>query len=147
MRKLWVNASPGRDRNADLIFHFYQELPKYIRVVTQEEAKIAALNLIARWPTFGSAFFEVKQSSDVRLPEYVIVAINKHGDILITHPFTRISNWSSGNTYFHMTAGSLVRGEKLLFETPLGYKMDDLLSSYISLLVSNMGRRKSMIMG
>ncbi|XP_046402414.1 myosin-VIIa-like isoform X2 [Ischnura elegans] len=219
MRKLWVNAYPGRDRNADLIFHFYQELPKYIRgyhKVSREEAvvlaayifiakyghmklesslaveilkqivpsdilrtktnsdwiksisdvlqrnsgmspddaKIAALQIIAKWPTFGSAFFEVKQSSEPRFPEMVIVAINRSGvsiihpqtkDILDTHPFTRISNWSSGNTYFHMTAGSLVRGQKLLFETPLGYKMDDLLSSYISLLVSNMGRRKSLI--
>lgn len=61
-------------------------------------------------------------------PEHLLIAINKNGvslidpntkNILVTHPFTRISNWSSGITYFHMTIGNLVRGSKLLCETSL----------------------------
>uniref|UniRef100_A0A8C7NR28 Myosin VIIAb n=1 Tax=Oncorhynchus mykiss TaxID=8022 RepID=A0A8C7NR28_ONCMY len=193
MKKLWTNTIPGKDSMADYIFHYYQELPKYLRgyhqcsreevfqlgaliyrvkfeedksqfpnipkmlkelipqdqirhlspddwkrsIVaffnkqsgkTREEAKLSFLKVIFKWPTFGSAFFEVKQTSDPNFPEILLIAINKHGvslidpkskDILTTHPFTKISNWSSGNTYFHITIGNLVRGTKLLCETSL----------------------------
>ncbi|KAI5704932.1 hypothetical protein M8J75_010185 [Diaphorina citri] len=201
MKKLWTNTVPGKDRNADLIFHFHQELPKLLRGyhkcskeeaaklaalvyrvrfgeskqelqaipqmlrelipsdsikiqsrMSPEDAKITFLKIIYRWPTFGSAFFEVKQTTEPNYPEMLLIAINKHGvslihpqtkEILVTHPFTRISNWSSGNTYFHMTIGNLVRGSKLLCETTLGYKMDDLLTSYISLMLSNMNKQRT----
>ncbi|ODN02660.1 Myosin-VIIa [Orchesella cincta] len=218
MRKLWTNTVPGKDRMADLIFHYHQELPKYLRgyhkCTKEEAAKLAALiyrvrfdeskqelqqipqllrelipsdlaklqspndwkraivaaynqdagmspedakqnflKIIYRWPTFGSAFFEVKQTTDPSYPELLLIAINKQGvslihpqtkEILVTHPFTKISNWSSGNTYFHMTIGNLVRGSKLLCETSLGYKMDDLLTSYISLMLTNMNKQRSL---
>ncbi|XP_053723451.1 unconventional myosin-VIIa-like isoform X12 [Synchiropus splendidus] len=217
MKKLWTNTVPGKDSFADSIFHFYQELPKYLRgyhrcsreevlqlaaliyrvkfeedkshfpsipkilrelvpqdllrqmspddwkrsVVayfnkqagkSREEAKLMFLKIIYKWPTFGSAFFEVKQTTEPNYPEILLIAINKHGvslihpktkEILTTHPFTKISNWSSGNTYFHVTIGNLVRGSKLLCETSLGYKMDDLLTSYISQMLTSMNRQRS----
>lgn len=218
MKKLWTNTVPGKDRNADIIFHYHQELPKLLRGyhkcskeeatklaaliyrvrfgeskqelqsipqmlrelvpadlhksqgpndwkraivaaynqdvgLTSEDAKINFLKIIYQWPTFGSAFFEVKQTTDPNYPELLLIAINKQGvslihlqtkEMLATHPFTRISNWSSGNTYFHMTIGNLVRGSKLLCETALGYKMDDLLTSYISLMLTNINRQKTL---
>uniref|UniRef100_A0A3P8Q495 Myosin VIIAa n=1 Tax=Astatotilapia calliptera TaxID=8154 RepID=A0A3P8Q495_ASTCA len=217
MKKLWTNTVPGKDSFADSIFHYYQELPKYLRgyhkcsreevfqlaaliyrvkfeddkshfptipkmlrelvpqdlirqmspddwkrsVVayfnkqagkSREEAKLMFLKVIYKWPTFGSAFFEVKQTTEPNYPEILLIAINKHGvslidpkskDILTTHPFTKISNWSSGNTYFHITIGNLVRGSKLLCETSLGYKMDDLLTSYISQMLTTMNKHRS----
>ncbi|XP_026243058.2 unconventional myosin-VIIa isoform X4 [Urocitellus parryii] len=214
MKKLWTTTVPGKDPMADSIFHYYQELPKYLRgyhkctreevlqlgaliyrvkfeedksyfpsipkllreLVPQdlirqispddwkrsivayfnkhagkskEEAKLAFLRLIFKWPTFGSAFFE--QTTEPNFPEILLIAINKYGvslidprtkDILTTHPFTKISNWSSGNTYFHITIGNLVRGSKLLCETSLGYKMDDLLTSYISQMLTAMSKQR-----
>ncbi|XP_054649409.1 myosin VIIAa isoform X10 [Dunckerocampus dactyliophorus] len=217
MKKLWTSTVPGKDSFADSIFHYYQELPKYLRgyhkcsrdevfqlaaliyrvkfeddkshfptipkmlrelvpqdlirqmspddwkrsVVaffnkqagkSREEAKLMFLKIIYKWQTFGSAFFEVKQTTEPNYPEILLIAVNKHGvslidpktkDILITHPFTKISNWSSGNTYFHITIGNLVRGSKLLCETSLGYKMDDLLTSYISQMLTTMNKQRS----
>lgn len=46
-------------------------------------------NFIFRWPTFGSAFFEVKQTTEPNYPEMLLIAINKHGVSLI-HPQTKV---------------------------------------------------------
>ncbi|GMT03904.1 hypothetical protein PENTCL1PPCAC_26078, partial [Pristionchus entomophagus] len=145
MRKLWLNAQPGEDKVADLVFHFHQELPKYLHgyhactkddavklgalllrartredmaaplaqlsqllpdlvpkdlvksfsssewkkqltkayekvsSLSTEEAKISFLDKVSRWPTYGSAFFMVKQSSDPGFPEKLQLAINRNG--------------------------------------------------------------------
>ncbi|GCB71644.1 hypothetical protein scyTo_0001644, partial [Scyliorhinus torazame] len=108
---------------------------------SREEAKLSFLKIVYKWPTFGSAFFEVKQTTEPNYPEILLIVINKHGvslidpktkDILTTHSFTKISNWSSGNTYFHITIGNL------------GYKMDDLLTSYISQMLTSMNKQRTM---
>ncbi|GMT32791.1 hypothetical protein PFISCL1PPCAC_24088, partial [Pristionchus fissidentatus] len=211
MRKLWLNAQPGEDKVADIVFHFHQELPKYLHgyhscskedavklaalllrartredmaaplaqlsqlqselvpkdhtksysssewkkqitkayekvsSMSTEEAKIAFLQKVSRWQTYGSAFFMVKQSSDPGLPEKLQIAINRNGlflynaetkNLVIQYPLTAISNWASGNTYFHVSVGSTNgKQARLLLETSMSYKMDDLLTSYLSLLI------------
>lgn len=155
MKKLWINTVPGRDKNADQIFYFPQELPKYLRgyhktskqelielgalvyrsrfgsdqtllsqipqmiadlvpsdmvkiqtnsnwkssisaaylqhgIMTEEEAKENFLKKIYQLPTFGTAFFEVKQTSDPTYPQMVIIGINKNG-VSVIHPQSRVS--------------------------------------------------------
>ena len=57
---------------------------------------MAFLKIIYRWPTFGSAFFEVKQTTDPNYPELLLVAINKQGVSLI-HPQSKVSNFIKVN--------------------------------------------------
>ena len=55
-----------------------------------EAAKEAFLQYIHTWTTFGSAFFDVKQTTENSYPEVVTIAINKRG-ISIIHPQTKVS--------------------------------------------------------
>jgi len=208
LRKLWSSSVPGKDRKADIIFHFHQELPKLLRGYHQcskeeaailgalvyranhaesraditsviknilprdlikiqssyewkknivraynkdsgmspDEAKVAFLKVIYRWPTYGSAFFEVNQVSDPNFPENMLVAINKQGisiihmqskDLLATIPFGHIMHWASGPTFFTITVGDSASCSKLMMETSLGYKMNDLLISYIAMVIAS----------
>jgi myosin VIIa len=154
MKKLWINTVPGKDENADHIFYFPQELPKYLRGyhksdkttavtlaayiyrakfgvdrsfllgpgfevqmfvpadiirlqstsewrkqillaynknegMTSEDAMNAFLRIISDWSTFGTAFFDVKQSTDSSLPEIIIIGINKNG-VNVIHPQRKV---------------------------------------------------------
>jgi len=214
LRKLWSSSVPGKDRKADIIFHFHQELPKLLRGYHQcskeeaailgalvyranhaesraditsvmknilpcdlvkiqssyewkkdivraynkdsgmspDEAKVAFLKVIYRWPTYGSAFFEVNQVSDPSFPENILVAINKQGvsiihrqskDLLASIPFSHIIHWASGPSFFNITVGDSASFTKLMMETSLGYKMDDLLTSYIAMVIASQESVKS----
>ncbi|XP_045469872.1 myosin-VIIa-like [Harmonia axyridis] len=114
---------------------------KYNSKITVENAKLEFLKIIYEWPTFGATFFEVTENG--KSNERRVVAINKKGvniihpdtkDILETLEFSELNNWSSGNNYFQLKAGNYVKGRKLLFNTSIGYKMDELLTSYTDYL-------------
>lgn len=161
MKKLWVNVVPGKDVNADQIFYYHQELPKYLRgfhkctkqdaielaalilhasydndfnqaqvgvqyikelipadlikaagssewkksilneyknsgEMTVEKAKLKFLKTIYKWPTFGSTFFEVKQTTEPTLPDIILIGINKQG-VNILHSQTKVIIYNSTN--------------------------------------------------
>lgn len=154
MKKLWVNTAPQKDPNADQIFYYHQEVPKYLKgyhkctkqdafklaalilrakfndnltevqaflqrglkeVVPVDvikaasasdwrrnilaeyssaklgsaDAKTAFLKILSKWPTFGSTFFEVKQTTVKAYPEICLIAINRNG-VNIIHPHTKV---------------------------------------------------------
>ena len=57
----------------------------------KEDAKLAFLKLIQKWPTFGSAFFDVKQTANESIPQNIIIAINKLGKFHMRHT---IQSWT-----------------------------------------------------
>ncbi|XP_038575317.1 unconventional myosin-VIIa-like [Micropterus salmoides] len=110
--------------------------------ITVQEAKIAFLRAISSWPTFGCTFFEVKQTCESSYPNTVLIAISKQGislidpktkELLVMHPFRRITEYHSSGSYFQMTIGTLVRGNNFVCETSQANTMEDLLRSYISM--------------
>ncbi|XP_073705873.1 unconventional myosin-VIIb [Garra rufa] len=121
--------------------------------ISIDEAKLQFLKTISQWPTFGCVFFEVKQTSEKRYPSIITLSISKQGvtiinpttkEVLVMHLFSKITSWSSGSTYFHLTIGNLVQGNTLLCETSMGYRISDLLSSYKDMYLNEIPRvRKS----
>lgn len=51
----------------------------YLKDLDEFEAKEEFLKMIQKYPTFGSTFFVVKQTTDANLPETILIAINRHG--------------------------------------------------------------------
>jgi len=60
-----------------------------VKGLTANDAKVEFLRTVQEWPTFGSAFFEVKQSAEPNYPEQILVALNRVG-VHIMHPVTKV---------------------------------------------------------
>uniref|UniRef100_A0A3Q3XBS1 Uncharacterized protein n=1 Tax=Mola mola TaxID=94237 RepID=A0A3Q3XBS1_MOLML len=107
--------------------------------ITVQEAKIAFLKATSSWPTFGCAFFEVKQNCESSYPNAVLVVISKQGvslvdpqtkEVLILHPFSRITDCDSNGSYFHLTISTIARSIEFICET---LHVTNLVRSYITM--------------
>lgn len=118
-----------------------QILPKVHRDhLTEDHAKMLFLQELSHFACFGSTFFVVKQQNDEALPETLLIAINSTGfhmldpatkEILRSYEYSQLGIWSSGKNHFHIRFGNMIGASKLLCSTTQGYKMDDLLASYV----------------
>nr|XP_016936706.1 myosin-VIIa isoform X1 [Drosophila suzukii] len=118
-----------------------QILPKLHRDhLTEDDAKLQFLQELSHFSCFGSTFFVVKQQNDDTLPETLLVAINSSGfhlldpqtkETLRSYEYSQLGIWSSGKNHFHIRFGNMIGASKLLCSTTQGYKMDDLLASYV----------------
>ncbi|KAL7044735.1 hypothetical protein ACKWTF_002035 [Chironomus riparius] len=107
--------------------------------MTESECKLEFLKFLQNQDMFGSTFFVVNQKTINHFPPTLLIAINRNGFYIMdakknnlkSYSYNELSFWSSGNTYFQITFGNIMGGTKLLCETTQGYKLDDLLSSYI----------------
>ncbi|XP_037537916.1 unconventional myosin-VIIa [Nematolebias whitei] len=108
--------------------------------ITVQEAKTAFLRKISIWPTFGCAFFEVKQTCEPDYPNPLWIVISKKGvsfinpktkGLEVMRQFTDILEYSSKGNIFQMTTRTLVGGISFICETPQAYTMEDLVRSYV----------------
>ncbi|TSK49620.1 Unconventional myosin-VIIb [Bagarius yarrelli] len=141
MRKLWFNVIPGKDLKADLMFHFPQELPKYLRGYHSIEKKdlipLAGLLFRVRVDADRSQFVMIPRMLKELVPadqlkimsaeewkKHIISEYNKQAGITVEEAKVRflklISSWPTfGCAFFSFQVK--------------GYKMDDLLSSYVQM--------------
>ncbi|XP_034557968.1 unconventional myosin-VIIa-like [Notolabrus celidotus] len=108
--------------------------------ITVDEAKIAFLKFISGWPTFGCAFFNVKQSSESSYPSNLWIAVSKQGVSLIdpvkkepvvVHQFNRITDFSSKGNVFQMAIRTMVKNVNFVCDTTQAKTIEDLLRSYV----------------
>ena len=103
--------------------------------MTPEDAKVAFLKVIFRWPTFGSAFFEVKQTTDPNYPELLLVAINKQGVSLI-HPQTKVFYQKLSKTVLFLSKKNILT--KLYFLAYLNFCAKIESIKYLYFLAKNL---------
>ncbi|CAL1540127.1 unnamed protein product [Lymnaea stagnalis] len=112
---------------------------------SSNQSKTSFLDVMSQWSTFGSDFFEVKQTYDPSIPENLLIAINENGlhllhqhskELIMRYPFSKITSCRGEDTHFQFeTMGTLDNEIQLKFLTAMGYKMEDLVASYIKLIV------------
>ncbi|XP_055868462.1 myosin-VIIa-like isoform X2 [Biomphalaria glabrata] len=110
----------------------------------KEGATVEFLKIMSTWGTFGSEFFEVTQVSESNLPGKLILAINENGVHLLDlktkaqhmrYPLSKISSCKSDDSsFFIVLKSSLDTDVEFKCLTKMGYRMQDLLSSYMKLI-------------
>ncbi|KAI3378798.1 hypothetical protein SNEBB_000798 [Seison nebaliae] len=147
------------DKKDDFIPKNYQRQKKigqWIKLIEQKyeslqnmsksEAKSEFVRVLSTMSTFGCAFFDAKiRGQSYGLPSIILLGINSSGlmimdakdnSLLAEYPFTKILSWKSSSSKFVLSVKESREERKLTLETRLGYRIDDLLTSYVSKLMN-----------
>ncbi|KAK3909403.1 Unconventional myosin-XV [Frankliniella fusca] len=111
------------------------------------QAKAQVLEMLSRWPLFGSSFFAVKRVSDPKERADHILALNRHGvhfidivthETLLHHPFsevisTRKVKSEDGTLFLDMKCGNLMQQRITRLQTDQAHEISRLIRQYITL--------------
>jgi len=120
---------------------------KKVESLSAQDSKHKFLEILSRWPLFGSTFFNVKSVGDPRVKDESLMAINKDGvhflharshETLLSFPFTDIVSTrrfttENGANFVDMKCGDLMRQKVTRFETDQGTDISGLIAQYIQI--------------
>jgi len=115
--------------------------------LTAIPAKSQVVELLAKWPLFGSSFFAVKRVSDPREKNEHIMALNKSGvhflditthETTMHYPFTEVISTrkvksEDGILYLDMKCGNLMQQKITRIQTDQAHEISRLIRQYITI--------------
>ncbi|XP_046399408.1 unconventional myosin-XV isoform X2 [Ischnura elegans] len=129
----WVNMVQGNWRE--------------VEALTPMQAKAHTLDILQKWPLFGSSFFAVKRISDPKERADHILALNRNGvhfidlvthETLLHYPFaevisTRKVKSEEGALFLDMKCGNLMQQRITRLQTDQAHEISRLIRQYITM--------------
>ena len=120
----------------------------YLKLTTDNELlyKKKFVETLEKFTLFGHTFFDVKNSTDTRLPNGGLLAVGPKGLSiydkttrlpLLSCTFDTIVNFRFDDTEFVMKTGDLMTKAMLRLQTKEGYEIADLIQCYIQVQVAS----------
>ncbi|CAG0891500.1 unnamed protein product [Darwinula stevensoni] len=127
--------------------HLVQSAWNEVQEMTPMNAKAQVLEILQKWPLFGSSFFAIKRVADPREKSEYILALNKQGvhfldlvthETLIHYPYsevisTRKVKAEDGTMYLDMKCGNLMQQRVTRIQTDQAHEISRLIRQYITI--------------
>ncbi|XP_069684994.1 unconventional myosin-XV isoform X3 [Periplaneta americana] len=118
-----------------------------VETLTTIQSKAQVLDILSKWPLFGSSFFAVKRVSDPKERSDHILALNRHGvhfidlvthETLTHYPFsevisTRKVKSEDGTLFLDMKCGNLMQQRITRLQTDQAHEISRLIRQYITM--------------
>ncbi|KAK6623915.1 hypothetical protein RUM44_010771 [Polyplax serrata] len=115
--------------------------------ITTIQAKAQVLDILSKWPLFGSSFFAVKKAAEAKEKTDHILALNRNGvhfidlithETLLHYPFsevisTRKVKSEDGTLFLDMKCGNLMQQRITRLQTDQAHEISRLIRQYITM--------------